>query len=83
MIVTRDRAIPLLGNLTVVGVTSTIRGLATELAIGPEHGLGHESVVNCDNLATLPKAAFAARRGRLDPDALVRLNAALRIALDL
>lgn len=83
MIVTRDRAIPLLANLTVVGVTSTIRGLPTEVAIGPEHGLGHESVVNCDNLATLPKGAFASRRGRLDPTGLARLEAALRVALDL
>jgi mRNA interferase MazF len=83
VIVTRDRAIPLLANLTVVGVTSTLRGLPTEVTLGSEHGLHHESVVNCDNLATLPKAAFAARRGGLDPAAVARLNAALRIALDL
>lgn len=73
----------MLANLTVVGVTSTIRGLPTEVPVGPEHGLGHESVINCDNLATLPKRAFALRRGTLDPNALVRLDASLKIALDL
>lgn len=83
MIVTRERAIPLLANLTVVGVTSTVRGLPTEVPVGPEHGLGHESVINCDNLATVPKSAFGVRRGALDPQSLARLDQALRIALEL
>lgn len=83
MIVTRERAIPLLANLTVVGVTSTIRGLPTEVPVGPEHGLEYESVVNCDNLATVPKIAFGARRGALDPQSLARLDQALRVALAL
>lgn len=82
-IVTRDRAIPLLANVTVAGITSTVRGLPTEVPVGPEHGLAHESVINCDNLDTLPKSALGARRGSLDPEALVRLRRALRIALDL
>lgn len=80
---TRERAIPLLANLTVVGVTSTIRGLPTEVPVGPEHGLEYESVVNCDNLATVPKTAFGARRGALDPQSLARLDQALRVALAL
>ncbi len=83
MILTREIAIPFLGNLTVAGVTSSIRGLPTEVSVGPEHGLNYESVINCDNLATLPKDAFGARRGALDPQALERLRQALRIALDL
>lgn len=83
VIVTRDRAIPLLTNLTVVGVTSAIRGLPTEVPVGPEQGLAHESVVNCDNLMTLPKGAFGLRRGALDRQSLAKLDDALRIALEL
>lgn len=82
MIVTRDVAIPFLANVTVAAVTSTIRGLPTEVPLGTEHGLEGESVVNCDNLFTIPKSALAPRRGELDPESLARLRTALRIALD-
>jgi len=81
--VTRSVAIPVLANVTVASVTSTVRGLPTEVTVGREHGLEHESVVNCDNLATLPKDALRTRRGALDPQSLHRLRHALRIALDL
>jgi mRNA interferase MazF len=83
VILTRDRAIPLLANITVAGVTRTVRGLPTEVPVGRGHGLPDESVVNCDDLFTLPKHAVRRRRGALDAEALHRLRAALRIALDL
>lgn len=83
MIVTRDRAIPMLANLTLAAVTGSIRGLPTEVPLGVEHGLRRESVVNCDNLITLPKSALGARRGEVGPEGLTRLRRALRIALDL
>lgn len=82
VIITRDVAIPLLANVTVAAVTSTIRGLPTEVPLGPQHGLATNSVVNCDNLFTVSKRAVGARRGELDPESLERLRAALRIALD-
>lgn len=83
VIVTRDRAIPVLANVTVAGVTGSIRGLPTEVPLGVEHGLRRESVVNCDNLITLPKAALGVRRGEVGPDGLRDLRRALRIALEL
>jgi mRNA interferase MazF len=82
VIVTRDRAIPVLANVTVVAVTGTIRDLPTEAPIGPEHGLARECVLNCDNLFTIPKRVLGRRRGELDPASLERLRDALRIALD-
>jgi mRNA interferase MazF len=83
VIVTRDRAIPYLTNVCVAAVTTTIRELPTEVPLGREHGLKHESVVNCDNLFTLPKRSLSRRRGTLDPEQSHRLNAALRVALEL
>ena len=82
VIITRDVAIPVLANVTVAAVTSTIRGLPTEVPLGREHGLSEDCVVNCDNLFTVSKRALGARRGELDPAALERLRGALRIALD-
>jgi mRNA interferase MazF len=67
----------------VAAVTATIRGLPTEVPLGPEHGLARECVVNCDNLFTIPKSALGRRRGALDPPSIARLRSALLIALDL
>lgn len=83
VILTRDRAIPLLANVTLAGVTSRVRGLPTEVALDERHGLAHEAVINCDNLFTLPKSALGRRRGDLDPEARARLREALIIALGL
>ena len=73
----------MLANITVAGVTGTIRDLPTEVPLGPKHGLERECVANCDNLFTIPKSSLGTRRGELDPEALIRLRSALRIALDL
>ena len=83
VIVTRDRAIPMLSSVTVVEVTTTIRGLPTEVRLGREQGLLDECVANCDNLSTLPKQRLAAYRGALGPVEIRALDDALRIALGL
>jgi mRNA interferase MazF len=83
VIVTRDRAIPHLRNVSVVAVTSKIRGLPTEVSLGTHQGLARDCVANCDNLFTIPKRALDRRRGTLGPEELHHLNAALRVALEL
>jgi mRNA interferase MazF len=83
VILTRDRAIPILANVTVAAVTGTIRGLPTEVPLGPEHGLARECVVNCDNVFAIPKQALGRQRGALEAESLARLRTALMIALDL
>jgi mRNA interferase MazF len=83
VIVTRDRAIPHLRNVSVVAVTSKIRGVPTEVSLGPDQGLARECVANCDNLFTIPKRVLDRRRGALGPEQLHQLNAALRVALEL
>jgi len=83
VVLTRDRAIPVLANVAVAAITGTIRGLPTEVPLGREHGLARDCVVNCDNLFTIPKQGLGRRRGALDSESLHRLRAALMIALDL
>lgn len=83
VVVTRESAIPVLSQVVVAPITSTIRDLPTEVPLGREHGLAHDSVVNCDNLFTIPKRALGARRGQLDPATLHALGDALAIALEL
>lgn len=83
VIVTRPTAIAHLTNVTVVLITTRVRGLPSEVELGTAHGLVEGSLANCDNLLTIPKTALAARRGMLGPAGLHALDRALRIALAL
>jgi mRNA interferase MazF len=83
VIVTRPTAIPHMTNVTVVLITTRVRGLPTEVELGAAHGLVEGSVANCDNLLTIPKSAIRAHRGTLGPAEARALGDALRIALAL
>jgi mRNA interferase MazF len=83
LVVTRQVAIPVLSAITAAFVTSTVRGIPSEVPLNSEHGLDHGSVANCDNLITIEKAALGERRGTLACEDVRRLDDALRFALQL
>lgn len=56
-------------------------GLSTEVEVGPDEGLEHESSVHCDALVSIPKAALTDYVGSLTAEGLERLATALRIAV--
>jgi mRNA interferase MazF len=58
-------------------------GLSTQVAVGPEEGLKHESWIVCDNLRSLRKVELTQFVGSLSRAKLDELNQALMIALDL
>jgi mRNA interferase MazF len=82
-IVTRTSALPSLRDILVAPITSTHRDIPSHAAVGPEHGLRHESYANCDALVLVPTSRLTEPIGRLDAAAQARLNAALRFALEL
>lgn len=83
VVVTRQVAIPVLSSVTVALVTSTVRGIASELPLNSAHGLSRPCAANCDNLLTLAKARLTKRLGSLSFEEAVRLDDALRFALQL
>jgi mRNA interferase MazF len=83
LIVTRQVAIPVLSAVTVAPITSTIRGIASEVPLNSEHGLEHSSAASCDNLLTIAKELLVRRRGALSFEDVARLDDALRFALQL
>jgi mRNA interferase MazF len=83
LVLTREMVIPQRTQVTVAPVTSTIRGLSVEIPVGQANGLGHDSVVNCDNIVTIPKTALGERIGYLLPPQEVALTAAIHAAFDL
>ena len=83
-ILTRDAAIAVLSSVTCAPITTTIRGIRSEVELGPEHGLAGPCVVSCDNVLTVPADRLDDRPvGRLDDVDRARLDAALRYALDI
>jgi mRNA interferase MazF len=83
VVVTRETAIPVLSRVTVVAVTSRLRGHVAEVELDGRHGVSSPSAANCDLLATVAKDRLTRRRGSLDPETLRRLDDALRVALGL
>ena len=65
LVVSRDEVIPVLNNVVVAPVTSTIRDIPTCVAVGPEEGIDHDSVATFDNLAAVPKSVLTVRLGDL------------------
>jgi mRNA interferase MazF len=53
-VLTRDAAIAVLQTVTCAPITRTIRGIGSEVEVGPEQGLPETSVISCDNLLTIP-----------------------------
>jgi mRNA interferase MazF len=58
-------------------------GLSTQVAVGHNEGLRHESWVICDNLRSVRKSELTQFVGSLSRDKMEDLNLALAIALDL
>lgn len=83
-VLTRDAAIEVLTGLTCAPITRTIRAIRSEVEIGTGEGLPGTSVISCDNVITVPVELLdAVPVGHLGLEARVRLDQALRYALDI
>ena len=83
LVLTRELVRPLLLRVTVAPITSTIRGLSTEVPVGVRNGLDQDSVVSLDNVVTIPVASLGHQIGFLLPEQESDLSAAMRNAFDL
>ena len=70
-------------TVTCAPVYSSYTGLSTQVAVGTQEGLKHDSSVHCDELVSLPKHMLTDFVARLDTDKMEEINRALRVALDL
>jgi mRNA interferase MazF len=58
-------------------------GISTQVPVGIDEGLKHDSGIHCDELISLPKSMLTNYVGKLPPEKLHLLEMALRIALQL
>lgn len=81
VVLTRDPLGALLHAVIAAPVTSTIRGLSTEVPIGPASGIRLQSVVNLDNVQLVGRSRLVKRVGRVSPTTMTDICRALAIAV--
>ena len=80
LVISRQSVIPLLRTVMVAPVTSTIYGVPSEVRVGIEHGLKHESAVNLDHIQTVDRSRLTRFIGHLSDDVMSEVCAALAVA---
>jgi mRNA interferase MazF len=82
LIVTRGDVIPVLRRVLVAPVTRTVRGIPTEIPLGPDDGLDVECCASLDNLQPIDRHLLTSQIGALRPDRRPALCRALRAVAD-
>lgn len=82
VVLTRDPLARILGSVIVGPVTSRVRGVSTEVEVGPRDGVSRSSVVNLDNLQLLPRDRLVRRVGRAAPETMRLICEAVAEAID-
>ncbi len=83
LVLTRELVRPHLTTVTVAPITTTIRGLSTEVPVDTANGLTGPSAVSCDNITTIPTGTLGAQIGVLLDRQEQALGDAIHAAFDL
>ncbi len=81
LILTRDSIIPHLGEVTIAPITSTIRGIPSEILLGLVDGMPKDCVVNFDHIQTVPKDKIGKLITALASTKMASVRSALLFAL--
>jgi len=82
LVLTRSEVIDVRALVTVAEVTTSIRGLASEVDMDHlQAGLDRPSVINCDGIHTLTQRSLTRRVGRVSEEVMGRVCTAVGYAL--
>ena len=81
LILTRQSSIDPMARVTVAPITSTVRGVPSEVALGIDDGMKGPCAVNLHNVVTVPKSGLGRRVAQLDSRRLDEVCGALAFAL--
>lgn len=81
LILTRSSAIGYLNTVTVAPITSTVRGVPSEVALDVEDGMKVSCAVNLHNAVTISQARLGRRLGTLSAARMQQVCMALHFAL--
>ncbi len=80
VILSRTEVLPLLRTAVVAQVTSTIRGIPSEVVVGPDEGLKTPSAINLDHVQTVAQRGLRNYIGALSEEKMQQVCRALAIA---
>ena len=81
LVLTRDSAVSYLTRVTVAPISSTIRGVPSEVALGLDDGMKRPCAVNLHNVVTVSKEHLGRRVAQLDERRMREVCDALGFAL--
>jgi mRNA interferase MazF len=79
-VISRQRVIPLLRTVMVAPITSATHGVPSEVRVGIERGLKHESAVNLDHVQIVDRSRLTGFVGHLNDDVMDDVCRALAVA---
>ncbi len=82
LVLTRERAIPVLQRVVVVPATRTVRDIPTEVRLTVDDGMPEDCALSFDNVSTLPKSALRTRICVLGPERMAAVCQAWRDVAD-
>lgn len=83
VVLTREAVRAAMTKVTVAPITSTVKGLSSEVPVGPANGLDHVGAISLDNVVTVPVSLLGRTIGFLTADQEIRLARAVVLAYDL
>ncbi len=83
VLVSREESYSVRSRCVVVPLTRTVRGIPTEVRLGPADGLSKAGVANADEIVTIPRTLLRKRITSLTSSRVAELNGALAFALGL
>jgi mRNA interferase MazF len=82
VILTRDSVLGYLGEATIAPITRTLRGIPSEVPLGPDDGMPEPCAVNLDHVQTVARGRLGALVTTLSAQRMAEVREALLFALD-
>ena len=83
VVLTREAARAAMTKVTTAPITSTIKGLSSEVPVGRANGLDHEGVISLDHVVTVPSTLLGRTIGFLTIAQAAELARAVVLAYEL
>ena len=83
LILTRDFILEYLGEVTIAPITSTVRGIPSEVFLSKQDGMLIDCAINFDHIQTVSKGKIGSFITTLPVDKLEQVREAIKFALDL
>lgn len=83
VLITREEVLDFREQITVAPITGTVRGMSTEVLVGPANGIDKGGAVHCDDLNTVRREKIGQFVGYLHDDQEGALAEAIIAGFDL